>query len=54
MAELTVEQVIKLIIGIIVVVVVVAGIYLLFKNNILEFINGISSGKPEEIILPLI
>ncbi len=54
MAELTIEQLIKLILGIIVVVAVVVVVYIVFKNNILEFIKGISSGKPAEIILSLI
>jgi len=54
MAELTINQLIKLIIGIVVVVAVVIGVYFVFKNNVLEFIKGIASGKPAEIMLSLI
>ena len=43
MADLTVNTVIKIIIGIFVVVVVVGGLYLLFKNSILDFFKNIFS-----------
>jgi len=39
MSELTVSQLIKLIVGVLVVVVVIGGVYLIFKENILEFFN---------------
>jgi len=41
MSELTVEQIIKLVVGVLVVVAVVLGIYLIFKEKIFEFFNGI-------------
>jgi hypothetical protein len=40
-AELTIGQLIKIILGLFVVVAVGAGIYLLFKNQILDFFKGL-------------
>lgn len=54
MAELTVEQLIKLIIGVLVVVAVVVGLYLLFKYRIINFFNGLPSGNLSKLILTLI
>ncbi len=45
MAELTVGQLIKLLLGVSVVVVVVIGIYLGFKENFFEFFKTVSVGK---------
>ncbi|MDA3836944.1 MAG: hypothetical protein PF542_04945 [Nanoarchaeota archaeon] len=47
MAELTVSQLIKLIIGSLVVVAVVAGAYMIFKDNIFDFINTVPTGPAE-------
>ena len=44
MGELSVNQLIKIIIGIVVVVLVVGGIFLLFKGRILEFFKGLLTG----------
>ena len=41
MSELSVNQLIKIIIGIFVFVVVVAGAYLVFKNKIIDFFNNL-------------
>lgn len=41
MAELTVSTLIKIILGIIVVVAVVGGLYLIFKNQIIESFKNI-------------
>lgn len=41
MAELTINTLIKIILGIVVVVVVVFGVYLIFKNQILDFFKNI-------------
>jgi len=41
MSGLTVEQIIKLVIGALVVVAVLFGVYIIFKNQILDFFNGI-------------
>jgi hypothetical protein len=53
MSELTIEQIIKLILGIFVVVAVVLGLYLVFKNNIMEFFNTLSPGNSSKIFLSL-
>jgi len=45
MGELTINQVIKIIVGILVVVLVVGGIYLLFQGKILEFFKGLPTGN---------
>lgn len=44
MGELTISQLIKIIIGIVVVVVVVGGLYLVFKNSVIDFIGGLPNG----------
>lgn len=43
MAELETGTLIKIIIGIIVVVAVVGGLYLIFKNNVIDFFKNIFS-----------
>lgn len=55
--ELTIENLIKIIIGVLVFVVVVLGIYFFFKENVIDFFNNISPDKTTEtgnIILGLI
>lgn len=42
---LEIEELIKIILGIFVVIAVVIGVYLFFKNKVLDFFNGISVGK---------
>jgi hypothetical protein len=54
MSELTVEQIIKLILGITVVVVVIFGIYLIFKGRFMEFFKSLSPGNSTKLILSLI
>ena len=44
MAELTINQLIKLIVGILVIVAVVWGVYFVFKNNIIDFIKNVGPG----------
>lgn len=47
MGELTVNQLIKIILGVLVVVAVILGLYLAFKNQIIDFFEnlpGNSSG----------
>jgi len=41
MSELTIDQLIKIIIGVVVVVVVIFGIYMIFKNNIIDFFKNL-------------
>jgi hypothetical protein len=50
---LEIEQLIKIILGIFVVVAVVIGVYLIFKNNILEFFKGISAPNVTKLFLIL-
>jgi len=45
MAELTISQLIKIIIGIFVVVVVVGGVYFFFKDSVIDFFKNLPSGK---------
>jgi len=52
MAGLTVNQLIKIIIGIFVIAVVVGGLYLFFRNYVIDFFKNIGGG--EELILSLI
>jgi len=48
MAELTVSQLIKIIIGIFVIVVVVMGLYIFFKDYIIDFFKNLSGEESEE------
>jgi hypothetical protein len=54
MAGLETEQIVKLILGILVVVTVVVGLYFAFKNNIFDFFKGISVGNTTKLFLTLI
>lgn len=45
MAELTISQLIKIILGILVVIAVVVGIYLFFKDYILDFFRNLPGGS---------
>ena len=47
MAELSISQLIKIIIGVLVFVAVVVGVYMFFKNNINAFFENVFSGKNE-------
>ena len=44
MSELTIEQLIKIILGVLVVVAVILGLYFFFGQRIAEFFNGLSPG----------
>ena len=54
MSELQTGQLIKIIIGVVVIVVVVAGLALLFKDKIFGFFKGLPTGEPVEIFRSLI
>jgi len=43
MGELTISTLIKIILGLIAVVAVVFGLYLIFKNNVIDFFKNIFS-----------
>lgn len=45
MAELTIEQLIKIILGIFVVAAVVIGLYFFFRSSIIDFFKGLSPGN---------
>jgi hypothetical protein len=45
MAELTVNQIIKLILGILVVVAVIGGLYLIFSGKILGFFRNLPTSE---------
>jgi hypothetical protein len=53
MTQLTTEQLIKIILGILVVVVVAAGIYLFFKNQIIDFFKNLYVENPSGIFMAL-
>ena len=53
MSELTTEQLIKIILGIFVVVVVIIGLYLFFKDKIIAFFNGITASNVTKLFLAL-
>jgi hypothetical protein len=52
MSELTIGQLIKIIIGILVVVVVIVGVYLFFKDHIIGFFKTLFWGA--EVFLGLL
>ena len=52
--ELTISNLIKIIIGVLVVAVVVIGLYFLFKNNVFEFFKSGNITEGAGIILALI
>lgn len=53
-AELAINQLIKIILGVLVVVAVGIGVFLIFKNQILEFFEGFSAENTTGIIRALI
>jgi len=46
--ELTIENLIKIVIGVIVFVVVVVGIYFFFKGSLIDFFNNLVPDKTTE------
>ena len=54
MAELSTNQLIKIILGIVVFAVIVAGAYLVFKNNIIDFFNNLVPTNPTKLFLSLL
>ena len=52
MSELTIGQLIKIILGILVFVAVIVGVYLFFRYNVIDFFRGIGGGT--ELIFPLL
>ena len=54
MGELTVEQLIKIIIGILVVVAVVVGVAFFFKNSIIDFFKNFAGAETPKILLGIL
>ncbi|MCK5149774.1 hypothetical protein KAJ87_02520 [Candidatus Pacearchaeota archaeon] len=54
MTELTISQLIKIIIGVFVVVAVVGGLYLLFKGHVFDFIKNLPGGETSDFFLSLL
>jgi hypothetical protein len=54
MAELQINQLIKIIIGVLVVVVVVGGLYLFFRNYVIDFFRNVFGGEVTESFLVLL
>jgi hypothetical protein len=54
LAELTIGQLIKIILGILVVVAVSIGVYIVFQNQIFDFFKGLSAGNVTEMFMVFI
>ncbi len=54
MSELTIGQLIKIIIGLIVFVAVVIGLYTFFKDSVFDFFNNIVGNETGKIILGIL
>ena len=53
MAELVVGQLIKIILGILVFVAVIIGVYLAFRNNFLDFFKNLGGNETAKVLLVL-
>ena len=51
---ISIEQLIKIILGVLVFVAVVLGIYLFFKNNIFDFFKNLGGNEAAGVVLALI
>ena len=54
MSELTVEQLLKIILGICVVVAITIGLYFIFRNQIVEFLKGLPLELPTKFFMSII
>lgn len=52
--ELTIGQLIKIILVVAIVIVVVGGVYLFFKNNVFSFFKNLPGANNSEVFLSLI
>jgi uncharacterized protein YxeA len=50
MADLAIGQLIKIILGVTVVVIVVIGVGLFFKNNLMDFFRNFTGGSTDLIL----
>jgi nitrate reductase gamma subunit len=54
MAELSTNQLVKIILGVLVFVAVVLGIYLFFKNKIIDFFNNLVTTNSDKLFFSLL
>ena len=54
MSELTISQLIKIILGALVVAVVVVGLFFFFKNYVIDFFKNMVGGNSNAIFLNLL
>jgi hypothetical protein len=54
MAELAIGQLIKIILGVFVVIAVIIGLYMFFKNSVLGFFQNLPGGNSTKIFLSMI
>jgi hypothetical protein len=54
MSELTIGQLIKIILGILVVIAVVVGLYFFFKNYILDYFKNMPGGNSSKFFMYLL
>ncbi len=54
MSELTIGQLIKIILGILVVIAVVIGLFFFFKNYILDYFKNMPGGNSSKLIICLL
>jgi len=52
--ELTIQNLIKIILGVLVFVIVVLGIYFFFRDYVIDFFKNIGGNQTAEIIISLI
>ena len=52
--ELSIGYTIKVILGLIVIIAVVAGIYFIFKDKVIDFFKNLPGGNASKLILNLI
>ena len=52
--ELTIENLIKIIIGVLVFVIVVLGVYFFFKDYVIDFFKNIVGNQTAEIVIGLL
>ena len=52
--ELTIENLIKIVIGVLVFVIVVVGIYFFFKDYVIDFFKNLGGTKAAEVVLALV
>ena len=50
MVELAINQLIKIILGVIVLIAIIIALYIFFKDNIIAFFKGISDTEIEMIL----